>query len=110
MKTNVKVTGVKKTFEDAYEQLMRETAQKLGLEVVYIRQALEDATPKDTGFASKSWYEVRNPDGTYTIQNWAPYIEDLNNGHSRQAPEHFIEHVIFRHPSTSANGVIVKSS
>ena len=53
---------------------------------------LEDATPVDTGFAKSQWEVVEKGDN-FTVKNHAPYIEELNNGHSKQAPTHFIEQI-----------------
>lgn len=70
-------------------------------------ESLEQATPKLTGHASRSW-AVSMPlfDGRrFVISNDADYIGVLNAGHSRQAPRNFIERTVLEFGEPS--GVIV---
>ena len=64
---------------------------------------LADATPVDTGRARKGW--ELNVDGD--IVNKVPYISELNEGHSKQAPARFVESVLISIPQIRPNGVIV---
>ena len=62
---------------------VRDTAQ-------LIVNDLASKTPVDTGRAQAGW--VKKDHGrTSEITNDVPYIEELNNGHSKQAPARFVE-------------------
>jgi len=58
------------------------------------------ATPIDTGVAREGW-EIREVPGkkfpVYEVTNNVPYISALNEGHSDQAPAHFIEAIALRY-------------
>lgn len=64
---------------------------------------LKDATPVDTGRARDGW----KLDKVGNIINDVEYIDDLNNGHSDQAPSHFIEKTLLALPEVKPNGFIV---
>jgi hypothetical protein len=66
-------------------------------------QALAQATPVDTGFAQSSWHL----DDKGNIVNDAPYILELDVGHSQQAPSYFIETTVLSNPNVHPNGTIV---
>jgi hypothetical protein len=68
-------------------------------------EALKEATPVDTGRARDGWKVV---DGNIT--NDVPYIDELNGGSSKQAPQYFIERTLLSHIGIEANGVIVTPS
>lgn len=67
---------------------------------------LEEATPKDTGYAASRW-EARKVGDKVVVSNDAPYIDDLNRGHSQQAPAYFIEKTVLENKDVIPNGVIV---
>lgn len=58
---------------------------------------LANATPVDTGLAKASWTMSPGRPGAYYITNEVPYIGVLNEGHSLQAPAHFIEHTALKY-------------
>lgn len=69
--------------------------------------ALSDATPVDTGLAASSWKADKGTDKA-VISNDVPYIEQLNEGHSQQAPARFIEREALKYGKPI--GVIVRVS
>jgi hypothetical protein len=71
-----------------------------------MKNALALATPVDTGLARDSWKVGQVGPTRCEISNGVPYIESLNNGHSTQAPVHFIEQVALDHGR--AEGAIVR--
>jgi len=111
----VKVKGLDKTFKDASRQVSLEANAILRAQAFQLYSHLKLVTPVDTGRARNSWYisytpaqfkdaavipppatpslvvnnEVQ-PQSIY-ITNGVPYIEDLNNGSSKQASARFIE-------------------
>jgi hypothetical protein len=92
----IKVTGVDR--EIARIRALRDKIIEDGLATASdkIIDDLVQATPIDTGRARAGW--VSRQDGRNTIiSNDVPYIEDLNNGHSKQAPSYFIEKVLLSH-------------
>jgi len=62
------------------------------------------ATPIDTGNARAGW----RIDGN-SIVNDVEYIEELNRGHSKQAPSFFIEKTVLSQSGVKPNGAIVRS-
>jgi hypothetical protein len=68
-----------------------------------IVEKLQDATPKDTGYAESRWQH----DGE-KITNDADYIDDLNAGSSKQAPNHFIEKTVLSIPGVHPSGTIIR--
>lgn len=50
-----------------------------------LTQELRNETPVDTGYAKSRWRKRNTKDGA-VIQNDADYIEYLEDGHSKQAP------------------------
>jgi hypothetical protein len=86
------VDNIKKDLEITEKQLV-DLQKKVTLDV---EADLVLATPVDTGRARQGW-EVTTPqkfgdDGV--IENSVPYIEVLNNGHSKQSPAGFIETIV----------------
>lgn len=67
--------------------------------------AVKAATPVKTGHARDSWV-IENG----SITNSADYISDLNNGHSAQAPSHFIEKAVLSVSGVVPNGIIVEQA
>jgi hypothetical protein len=67
-----------------------------------ILTALKEATPVDTGRARDGWELIPGK-----IINNVEYIDDLNAGHSKQAPSHFIERTLLSFKDVKPNGVIV---
>jgi hypothetical protein len=62
-----------------------------------LKDAIAARTPIDTGLARRSWRVSQNSGLSCTIQNEVPYIDELNQGSSRQAPAHFVEAVALQY-------------
>ena len=104
------VKNVKSEFAKANLKLESFSKKELTTRANKLYKNVVEATPIDTGFARKSWNKeiVIKSGKEYetNLYNTAPYIEQLNNGSSAQAPKRFIEKEalkLFR-----ADGVIVK--
>lgn len=69
---------------------------------IELKDKLVMATPIDTGNARAGW---RIDNGN--LVNDVAYMSELNDGHSPQAPERFIERVILSDTRVKANGIIV---
>jgi hypothetical protein len=65
---------------------------------------LEQATPVDTGKARDGWYFTGS-----SIRNDVEYIDELNQGTSKQAPAYFIEKTVLAQTGIKPLGVIVKT-
>jgi hypothetical protein len=65
--------------------------------------ALAEATPIDTGEASKGWHQEGD-----SIVNRVEHILPLNEGSSKQAPAYFIEETMLSQPGFSPSGTIVR--
>jgi hypothetical protein len=68
-------------------------------------ERLRRATPVDTGRARDSWRI--DEEG---IVNDVPYINELNQGSSTQAPKYFIESTVLSTSDISLNGIIASST
>ena len=65
--------------------------------------ALKNKTPVDTGEARDGWHI----DERGNIANNVEHIAALNDGHSNQAPTHFIESTVLSLENVRPNGIIV---
>ena len=79
------------------KEIQKQSKTKLERESKEIYSELVIATPVDTGLARESWSLIQKDKETVIIENNVPYIEELNNGHSQQAPANFIETIALRH-------------
>jgi HK97 gp10 family phage protein len=70
-------------------------------------QNLKKNTPVDTGKARDGWI-LKNKIGKVSVENDVPYILDLNEGHSEQAPSNFIEKTVLSNSKVKPNGIIVQ--
>jgi hypothetical protein len=103
---NVKVTMafVKKQITDKVQAGILATVYQLKDELVL-------ATPVDTGLARESWevYPIKvGVHPAYEIRNNTPYIGALNDGHSDQAPAHFIESIALKYGRAKGQVVTYK--
>ena len=62
-----------------------------------LMEELIQSTPIDTGRARASWDLEKGADGIFRIKNSVPYIKELNEGSSKQAPSHFIENIAIKY-------------
>jgi hypothetical protein len=67
---------------------------------------LREKTPVDTGYAQSRWSLDSVKADEFRIGNDAEYIEQLNKGHSKQAPKFFIEETALKYGKP--NGLIVE--
>jgi len=98
---------IKVDFEKEMQRVTREVEKKATTEIlakmIYATDTLKQVTPVDTGRARQGWFFIKTPKifgrffGTegFIINN-VPYIKQLNDGHSKQAPRYFIEQVLTR--------------
>lgn len=94
------IAKIRKEFKDLVE---KENSKSANITM----NALIAATPVDTGEARRGWRLSMTEKG-YRFVNQVPYIQSLNNGHSKQAPVRFIEKVLLSHGK--ANGAIVMNT
>lgn len=66
-------------------------------------EALRNATPIDTGKARAGWQSTSKG-----ITNDVEYIDNLNEGTSKQAPPYFIERTLLSHRDVHPSGIIVR--
>jgi hypothetical protein len=129
MAVEVKIKGVKDTFDELDEEIivLINQAQRSG--ALAATSELVQVTPVDTGRARSSWLLSKNAQlvnkistdtnvsvsvlgpipknkiETLYITNGTPYIQQLNAGSSRQAPARFIERTISKYFEVSGNFV-----
>lgn len=75
----VEMTGVSATLS----KLEKEYKDFLGRTAVALRQELQKHTPIDKGNARNNWKESVKSDSVEVVNN-VPYIERLENNHSKQ--------------------------
>jgi hypothetical protein len=90
---SINITGIEAEISKIRNQHAKQSGDSLDKTVKKIVDDLVYATPVDTGAAREAWAVQKTPKG-FRIQNSVPYIEQLNNGHSRQAPSYFIESIL----------------
>ena len=76
--------------DDLNTALVEDVRTKVGADLM---AGLILATPVDTGQARNGW-QIDTAGGQTTVENRVPYINRLNEGHSKQAPAGFVENVI----------------
>ena len=96
------IRNVSVTMSFLKKQLGEATSNSILATVTRMKDELVLATPVDTGNARESWEVARdrtkkNP--TFIVSNNTEYIGALNEGHSDQAPAHFIEAIALRYGS-----------
>jgi len=89
---------------DLKKLLLKEAEKFKKAKVQSLVNALKEATPVDTGNARDGWYIAGD-----SIRNDVEYVDELNQGTSKQAPVRFIEKTLLAQPGIKPEGVIVKS-
>lgn len=91
----ISISGVNKELN----KVLTEVKKRVGLssKVDLMLSDLKSATPVDTGNARDSWRKTIGPNGSFIIENDAEYIQILNQGTSKQAPERFIEATVLQY-------------
>lgn len=103
----IRVRGISKLKEELRQFYKGSEKGQLETIATKLVSELKEETPVNTGYARSRWTFKRGP-SKCTIENDAPYIEDLNNGSSRQAPRLFVEKTILLNPNVKPNGTLVK--
>jgi hypothetical protein len=106
MKPKISVKGIEKEMERVRSQIRQQGQVKVLPVSIALKDALTEATPVDTGTARDGW-KVEIQGGSVAITNNVPYIDDLNKGHSQQAPAFFIEKTILENKDVVPDGTIV---
>jgi hypothetical protein len=133
MAISVKLTGVKAEFADLDEELTETINSLARIQALDTTTELKRETPVDTGRAKNSWLLTdsrdrfkdakSSPTGVYNVlppvskteietlyvTNGTPYIEDLNQGSSRQAPARFVEQVVYKNNNYNKDGVLFET-
>jgi hypothetical protein len=97
------LSKISKTIEDDISAFLIKTSREL-------KRDLEAATPVDTGLASDSWRIAVKKSNQLSITNDVPYIEELNNGSSKQAPAHFVETIALQYGKPIGSIITVSES
>lgn len=103
----IKINNIEATLTKLRKDFNRLRPTELLKKAIVINAELAAATPVDTGRAMQGW-TVREEGTTAVITNEVPYIQDLNNGHSKQAPSFYVESILLQHGVP--NGALVKTS
>jgi hypothetical protein len=98
---------IKVDFKEEMKRVSKEVEKMADAEIAvkmdYATKTLRQVTPVDTGRARSGWFFIKLPrifgkilNTEGFIVNNVPYIDKLNDGHSKQAPRYFIEQVLQR--------------
>lgn len=111
----IRVTGINSTIQEIDQEFTQEQSDGIRAISLQAQADLVVQTPVDSGRARSSWTIDTAPKGNgqpsastiganfditrddLYINNNTPYIETLNDGHSRQSPSMFIQGVLLRH-------------
>jgi hypothetical protein len=99
----VKVKGIEQVLKDIQKKKSEIITERKATVIRDLVDKLKAATPVDTGRARDGWKVSGN-----SIENDVPYIEQLNEGSSQQAPVYFIETTLLKQPGIKPSGIIVK--
>ena len=103
----VTINNLDKTFMELRKKITSESKSNLEKESKLLVTELIMQTPVDTGLARDSW-NLKLGDSSAVIENDVPYIEELNNGHSKQAPANFIESTAIQYGKPVGSIVTIK--
>ena len=92
----MKINGYLETLSKLKADVKKASINKLEQSTDLMLADLIIETPIDTGRARSGWYKTKTTDG-FKIRNDVDYIEHLNNGSSKQAPEFFIESTVMKY-------------
>jgi len=99
-KISLEVVNFKREMARVEREVERLANQDIKTKVEFATQTLKVVTPVDTGEARAGWENntYRGFDGYLdgSIVNKVEHIEQLNRGHSKQAPAYFIEQVLVK--------------
>lgn len=107
MKIGVSVSGIDATIAKLRSKFLSESQAAEAKVANSVMKALIAATPIDTGAARQGW-KLSGSNKGFVITNSVPYIEQLNRGHSKQAPSYFIERVLLLH-GKAAGAIVTKT-
>jgi len=96
MSIKIKLLNIESTLRDVTNRFNTGANANLRKVSVDLKRELVSATPIDTGNARAHWNNSIKKDSV-EIVNDTPYIEALNNGHSKQAPSHYIEAIALKY-------------
>lgn len=106
MKVNLKgLKELKNKIQTEFENQSGEKAKTVSKTVI---AKLKENTPVDSGEARDGWSLIQEGK-TFSIANEVEHISLLNEGHSMQAPSHFVEMTVLQVPNVKPNGVIIRS-
>ena len=103
MSFEVKLKGRHSAMNELEADLLKEAGVQTEKEKRTLVSKLADATPKDTGRAAAGW-KIEGK----AITNDVPYIVNLNDGSSQQAPPYFVERTLLAHKGVFPSGIIVR--
>lgn len=99
-KISMKIVNFEKEMRRVEQEVQRLANKDIERRVDFAVNTLRVVTPIDTGEARAGWEDntYRGTDGFLdgTIKNDVGHIEFLNRGHSKQAPQYFIEQVLIK--------------
>jgi len=130
MTVKIKLRGIKEEFAKIDEETKEAVNSLSRLQAFDTMNKIKSRTPIDTGRARNSWNLTTNPVGfrdaksggpapstlppisdkkieTLYLTNGTPYIENLNQGSSRQAPARFIESTVLE--NYSVDGILFET-
>ena len=96
-KFKIKVTGVEKELAKAGKEFNTIQTKEVKKSAYAMSAELALATPVDTGEAQAGWKVRKKTEEAYDVYNDVDHIDELNDGHSKQAPRFFIESIALKY-------------
>ena len=103
MKSKISIRNKEEFLSELHSEVNQSVDKQFDTFRKKLLYALRKATPIDTGVARYGW--VLTPK---SFVNNVEYIDELNEGSSRQAPNRFIEKTLLRHQGVKPSGIIVR--
>lgn len=95
---SLEVVNFRQEMERIEQEVLALSNKEIEIKIDYATEQLRRVTPVDTGEARSGWSNQKSKelDGSSSgvIKNPVEHIVYLNNGHSQQAPQYFIEQVL----------------
>jgi hypothetical protein len=104
----VTIKGIEQEFARMSGEIKKKCNDAVKIASIAMETELVLATPVDTGRARKGW-DLQFEKDKAVLNNDVPYIGDLNNGHSKQAPSHYIENIAIQYGKPLGAIITVKS-
>lgn len=86
----VDIIGIKRAIEAVSQEITATIDEHANL----VKSTVTSKTPKRSGNARRNWKKTKSDGTGFEVENRVPYIERLEQGHSKQAPRGFVNQTL----------------